>query len=123
MASKSAHLEQAGHNEALRSSIPDTHPDWEITTIFYTALHYLRAHLAGLGARYTGNDLRYDLLSHFLRLEGLSELVRPFDLLRDLSYETRYGCRTMGWNYSQMTDAERALERIKKRLLELGEVN
>jgi hypothetical protein len=56
------HEEQRQHNEALRKSIPDTHPDWEITTLFYSALHYLRAALAARGGRYTGYDLRYELL-------------------------------------------------------------
>ena len=93
MPSQSLHEEQGRHNEALRKSLPDTHPDWEITVMFYAALHYLRAALATRGDRYTGRDLRYDLLTVWLEVEGMGALSEPFDTLWTLSYKTRYECK------------------------------
>lgn len=120
MANKLKHEAQGQHNETLRKSIPDTHPDWEITVMFYATLHYLRAVLASRGERYTGDDLRYDMLSHYLRLEGEEALIDPFEELRDLSYSTRYKCRDSSWAYSRMTLAETAFNLIKRRVSILG---
>ena len=36
MSSKTQHEEQARHNETLRSSVLDTHPDWELTVALCT---------------------------------------------------------------------------------------
>jgi len=120
MANAHVHLEQARHNEVLRSSIPDTHPDWELTVIFYSALHYVRSFLSGRSVGYSADDLRYDMLGHFLKLEREPQIAHNFDILRNLSYDSRYKCRSMSWAFQQMTVAERALKALKTRVGELG---
>lgn len=52
MPSQGRHLAQAEHNEALFELLGQVAPsfvDWQITTLFYGALHYIEAYLATAG--------------------------------------------------------------------------
>lgn len=49
MPAKDPHIQQAEHNEALfdhLASASPTYLDWQVTSLFYAALHYVDAHLA-----------------------------------------------------------------------------
>ena len=47
MPSKERHLEQARHNRTFFKAIDlDAFPDWAMTALFYTAIHYVDAVLA-----------------------------------------------------------------------------
>jgi hypothetical protein len=93
MPDEDSHLQQAHRNEqcyqALTSINPSRFADWEVTTLFYSALHYTEA----LCARY-GSDYPHPT-SHSERKKELANQVDldTFDnycSLHDHSEEARY---------------------------------
>lgn len=60
------HLPQAERNERAAddmASLPERHPDWEVTMLFYSALHYADAFLATIGMHPQNHGERHELLS------------------------------------------------------------
>ena len=68
MPNRSAHLAQAEHNETLYSHLDQSAPtyaDWQVTSLFYAALHYVDAYLASSGPMFTPIRMKSETdLSH-----------------------------------------------------------
>lgn len=81
------HLPQAERNESAAdaiASLPDRHPDWEVTMLFYSALHYVDAFLATRGLHPRNHCERHDLLSN------LTDISEYYQILFKRSMNARY---------------------------------
>jgi len=94
MASQAKHVEQADRNfqcsEALANLNPVRFTDWEVTTLFYSALHYVEAYLAGSGIDYPHpkkHSQRKDELANRSALDSIALNDRS---LHDYSENARY---------------------------------
>ena len=89
MPSVEAHVAQAEHNEAIADELQRLGADdWQITTLFYAALHYADAVLAPYhpgGHRDRGRRVA----------AALPEVTAEYIQLRDRSEEARYGAVVM----------------------------
>ena len=64
------HLSQAESNERFAESIaalPARFPDWEITALFYSALHYVDAFLSTQGIHPRNHDSRIESMKLYIR--------------------------------------------------------
>lgn len=88
MPSKDAHLKQARHNFSLFQSFDKTkYPDWAVTILFYTALHYVDAFLAG-SAIDPGSHVARD--KYIRMVTQLRPLYSHYCFLKNLSHNARY---------------------------------
>ena len=81
------HLPQAERNEKAAddlASLPDRHPDWEVTMLFYSALHYVDAFLATIGLHPQNHRERHDLLAI------LTDVPEYYQILFKRSMNARY---------------------------------
>ena len=81
------HLPQAEKNERLAESItllPERFPDWEITALFYSALHYVDAFLATQNVHPRTHDRRIESIRAFV------ESWEDFRHLYQVSLNARY---------------------------------
>ena len=81
------YLRKAERNERLAdelASLPQRYPEWEITTLFYSALHYVNAFLATQGQSTNYHRERYDLL------DSQTTLGKDYDTLFQRSMNARY---------------------------------
>jgi hypothetical protein len=87
------HLQQAEHNEALFSQLEVFSPqflDWQVTTLFYAALHYVDAYLATAPPTGVHPDTHRDRL-HLVETErNLRPIARDYRLLMTQSVQARY---------------------------------
>ena len=89
MPSRDEHITQARHNAAFYAAIDRVgFPDWAVTVLFYTALHYVDALLAEKGnIDPTKHTLRSDVVS---RLAELKPVYGDYEFLKNASYNSRY---------------------------------
>ena len=111
MPSESGHLRQAERNESLYAdlcsldSASEEYTEWEVVTLFYSALHYIDAYLA--------NRLAHHPIGHVQRnrlVRMTSELVEIEHLYARLyraSTQTRYELRRP--TVAEVRDIERNL--------------
>ena len=95
------YLRKAERNERLAeelASLPQRYPEWEITTLFYSALHYVNAFLATREQSANFHRERYDLL------DSLTNLGKDYGTLFQRSMNARY-------EYDEFTVQE--VDRIK----------
>ena len=87
MATVQEYLEKAERNEKLAdtlASLPERYTEWEVTALFYSALHYVNAFLEVKGLRPTIHHARLRLVS---RLTGF---VKEYENLSQKSVNARY---------------------------------
>ena len=90
MGAQADHIQQAEHNESLFLALDARSPtftDWQMTSLFYAALHYIDAYLAIIGLhpkshRERGRELASD--------QFLSSLFVDYQRLKDRSEDARY---------------------------------
>ena len=87
MADWQQYLQKAERNEKLAddlASLPQRYPEWEITALFYSALHYANAFLASRGQSAEFHRERYTLLA------SQTSLGKEYDTLFHRSMNARY---------------------------------
>jgi hypothetical protein len=65
---KTKHIAQAERNKRLYSFLCGSNPsdeltEWEVVALFYSALHYVDAHLATIGTHPNNHRIRNDLVA------------------------------------------------------------
>lgn len=92
MPAKDKHIAQAHHNHQFWNDHDlDTTPycDWVVTGIFYEAVHWLEAFLAGKGTHPgTHGQRNYEMQ----RYQELDPILVDYDVLKTESENARYGC-------------------------------
>lgn len=122
MPSTTDHRAQAVTNEQAHAAVqrsPVDLFDWEITTLFYTAVHEIRAFLSRKDAVHRGGRLHYGDFDKLLRRYGEGTVADNFDQLKDWSQQARYSCKGQTWCQNKLSVAEQALRRIQARLATL----
>jgi hypothetical protein len=97
MPTRDEHLKQAKDNENLAELLlqqsDETSNTWAATLIFYSAVHYGRAFLAGQGSKRISSHIGFE--SSFRQVwAGPPELFRHYRRLRISSETARYDCTT-----------------------------
>ncbi len=94
MATAQEHIDQWKHNRRFARSIDGNYRDWQITAIFYTALHLIDAALDSLDVQVCDHAQRNDQV----RTNGSFASVRQqyLDLYR-ISRVTRYDANPDQW--------------------------
>lgn len=88
MPGEQEHLVQARRNEEfllLIRELPVRYAEWEVTTLFYSALHYVDAFLATLNEHPRSHRARID------RVRSATSLRDEYRNLYNASMEARYG--------------------------------
>jgi hypothetical protein len=93
MPDRAAHIRQAEHNEALCTYLDAAAPpyvDWQVTSLFYAALHYVDAYLAMKpnGGVHPRDHLVRDNLVATER--SLRPIYLHYQELKNRSIDTRY---------------------------------
>ena len=93
MLDKSAHLDGAGHNKALATSLlGQGEASWAAVLAFYSALHYIDAYLADRGFRAGDHQRR----SHYIStLRDLGPVGDPYRRLEVRAWWVRYELRVL----------------------------
>lgn len=87
MPASQEHLAQARRNEEFLAAIralPVRYAEWETTTLFYAALHYVDAFLATIGEHPRNHRIR------IARVNAVSSLRDEYQNLFNASIEARY---------------------------------
>lgn len=110
MANFEAHIQQAASNLSFLEEVnkhSDTRFDWQVTIVFYTALHLINAHIA---KKINKNYLSHKQVSEILDFENQMSLARvnketflAYDKLYRLSRRSRYLLRD---NYNRAQDIQ-----------------
>ena len=93
MPARDAHIQQAEHNEALFVHLATSSPtylDWQVTSLFYAALHYVDAQLATLpagGMHPTSHALRNNCVATHT---SLKPVYVGYQELQNRSIDARY---------------------------------
>lgn len=88
------HVQQWKHNRRFAKTIDGTYRDWQITAIFYTALHAVDAALASLGVQVADHTARNDAV----KTNGSFAAVRDqYINLYRISRITRYDADPDKW--------------------------
>ena len=94
MPSESQHLQQADRNESCFQSLSGLNPsrftEWEVITLFYSALHYVEAYLARNGHMFPHPKKHAERTSELLRHPDLDPIVENYLSLHDYSENARY---------------------------------
>ena len=88
---KAQHLAKAQDNEAFYGAVRGnlaSYEGWQVTTIFYAALHYIDAYLARMN-RHPHGHLERDAL--VARESNLRRISTDYFELKDRSIDARYG--------------------------------
>jgi hypothetical protein len=106
------HLKRAQENEKLATALKKLRSpsgiDWAITVLFYSALHYIDAFLAGKNCHPLTHDNRNDEIE----ANGcLSEISNDYRRLEDMSREARYNVAE--YPAEKFEIAKRRFDRIK----------
>lgn len=114
MPSSTVHDAKKHHNYNVcqyLGRVPDTHADWEVVTLFYSALHYVDSFLA--------SDQNIEFVrNHYRRKQYIRShmpiIERNYRLLYHLSTDARYEDLTIG--NRELTKAKSYYGHIKFRL-------
>lgn len=90
MPTQQAHLQQAEHNESLYrhlAAAAPTYADWQITALFYAALHYVDSYLAKTNIHPPDHAQRQKWV---WMVGDLKSIAIDYALLRDRSQDARY---------------------------------
>ena len=109
------HLSLAESNERFAESIaelPTRFPDWEITVLFYSALHYVDAFLSTQGIHPRSHDSRIQSIRSFINIwENYRDLYH-------LSLDARYNTVSFTSPYAD-TIKSGPFRRVKEEILTL----
>ncbi len=81
------YLIKAERNERLAdilASLPERYTEWEVTVLFYSALHYVNAFLEMQGLEATHHHARYQLIA------SMTNFAREYENLSQKSVNARY---------------------------------
>ena len=97
MPTAAEHIAQAKKNEKFLDSIGQMtdFADWGVTSLFYAAVHYGRAFLAGKSAPPTTHQ---NFQSKFVRITGDAIAYGYYRALQTESEASRYDCQKYDWN-------------------------
>src|SRR4051794_5803766 len=130
MASQQDHINQWKHNRAFLAKIPSAFPDWQVTAVFYTALHAVDALLAfdnvnGVCSHTTRNRVLMDTNKYL----GIYKAYIP---LYGLARTVRYLADRQQWIKPDKVDkevvrryllpVEQSVQKLMKQELQLGDV-
>lgn len=94
MPSEARHIEQADRNEQCSESLSRLNPtrftEWEVTTLFYSALHYLEAYLARNGIEYRHPKKHSERKDELAKHPELDSIATNYLSLHDYSENARY---------------------------------
>ena len=113
--SKDEHLNRATDNETLARSLDLDKPvcvDWAITILFYSALHYIDAYLAGKLQHPPDHTARDSQVSSNA---SLADIYRDYRFLKDKSEEARYNIAN--FHKSQLPKIEDRFKKIRAHVL------
>jgi hypothetical protein len=120
MPAESEHISKAEHNEALYEELTTAggYADWEITALFYAALHYVDAWLSRSGTHPHAHVQRRSLVS---RDPVLHRIYGHYARLDDRSRDARYTAIRFPNGYAQQlhTDQFQPIRDVVRRLLGL----
>jgi hypothetical protein len=125
MPSRSDHQTKAQHNETFKKSISEGFSDWEITTLFYAALHHIRAYLSSVDKKWTPLNLDYHTIGQELERLARADpsrfgvIATGFAVLKNYSQEARYQCLLERHYLDRLTESEVHLRRIREALQKL----
>jgi hypothetical protein len=111
------HLARAEENEKLAEVLNKNVGvclDWGITIIFYAALHYIQAYLAGKNFRPLTHKQRDDEIENN---GSLAPIFSDYRRLKDLSRDARYD--VPNFNIQKFNLAKEKLAKIKAQILGL----
>lgn len=114
MPSTDEHLKQAKHNEGFVGIFDlETSPylDWALTSIFYSAIHYVEAALAINGKHPSSHSQRNTFIEVYIKNTNVYDHHR--DLMED-SRDARYKCITV--SEKAINESNLKLENIKTNL-------
>ena len=98
MPSESQHLSQADRNEDCFQSLtgldPSRFTDWEVVTLFYSALHYVEAYLARNGVIHPHPKRHAHREEEMVRHAELDAITENYLSLRNYSQDARYELHT-----------------------------
>ena len=125
MGTVAQHVEQWKHNRRFATTVDATFRDWQVTAVFYTALHAVDAALAHLGIAVSSHEQR----NSFVKSNASLTPVRNAYLhLHRLSLVTRYDTEPDKWLPREFQHVEelaaawlRPIERHVKELIGLKE--
>jgi uncharacterized protein (UPF0332 family) len=105
------HLTRAGETESLARALNRQKPvcvDWAVTMLFYAALHYIDAFLAGKNLHPLNHSLRDEEIE---KNGSIAEVYRDYRRLKDMSRAARY--EIANFNADSLAKAEARLAKIK----------
>ncbi len=117
MPASQAHVLQAEKNESLYLKLNSPaligFEDWQITSLFYSALHYVDAVLGKAGIHPTTHTQRAFWISHTSKLSGIE---RNYRLLEDYSRQARYDLQEFNRSDAQEIKSQN-FDPLKRHLL------
>ena len=94
MPAESQHLNQADRNESCFQSLsrlgPSRFTEWEVITLFYSALHHIEAYLARNGIDFPHPLKHAERRSEMVRHPDLDPILENYFSLHDYSEDARY---------------------------------
>ena len=106
------HLDKAEHNEAFVLELEphrNGYPDWAITALFYSALHYVSAYLRNCGIRVVTHQERENAINRGTFRRTIS---RPYKRLKARGLLARYG--NYKFSSAEVHDVFKHLDAIKR---------
>jgi hypothetical protein len=107
------HLGQATRNEKLAATLSKTeYREWTVTVIFYSAVHYIEAFLAGHGHHCDDHAERNERIAEIPQLRTIR---KEYDTLRTLSRQARY--HALPIEPDDVNVAQQKLETIRSHIM------
>jgi hypothetical protein len=104
--SREDHLKQARHNSEFYDSIDKSlFPDWAVTVLFYTALHYIDSFLAQIKPPPGIHPLKHQVRDNAVALVAeLKPIFANYSFLKNQSFNARY--KVLPFNAARVTECE-----------------
>lgn len=114
MPSVSAHLAQAESNVLAYDAIPEAHPDWRATVLFYAAMHYMEAAFASENKHFREHYPRESYIKDQPEHRGI---WKYYHRLKDESVKARYLALGGGQKAQFSMTAAQVHEQLRKKCL------
>jgi hypothetical protein len=111
---KNEHLDKAKANERFAASLDmsdPVHAEWDLTVIFYVAVHIVQAYFSTLGLSYTTHTNRASAIYKDKKIRGVYDDYRE---LENMSREARYECSH--FDAGHVTYAMQCLANVRQRV-------
>lgn len=112
MPTSNEHERQAQKNETLAERLDtqfNQYEDWVVTTMFYSALHYVECELTKHGMSASNHGERQRKINQCKQIPG--DVYRLYRTLEDLSRDARYECVSI--SAIDVLESHTKLDRIK----------